>query len=132
MNPRGSLARRQRGIRPRGGRPSRPGRRGGEIVAVRERGDVGFVRDQDDGVAGLVQAGEQRHDLGAGLRVEVAGRLVGEQDRRVVHERARDGHALALAARQLVRPVASCATSSSTFSSAALARACRSFAGTPA
>ena len=49
---------------------------------------------------------EQRHDLDAGLRVEVAGRLVGEQDRRVVHERAGDRDALALTARELVRLVA--------------------------
>ena len=61
-------------------------------------GDVGFVRDEDDGVAGAVQAIEERHDFDAGLRIEVAGRLVGEQDRRVVDQRARDGDALALTA----------------------------------
>ena len=37
-----------------------------------------------------------------GLGVEVAGRLVGEQERRVVDERARDGEALLLAAGELV------------------------------
>jgi hypothetical protein len=47
---------------------------------VRERGDVGFVRDEDDGVAGGVQPGEERHDFGAGLGIEVSGRLVREQD----------------------------------------------------
>ena len=72
---------------------------------MRVGGDVGFVRDEHDGVARFVQALEERHDLDAGLRVEVAGRLVGEQDRRVVDERARDRHALTLAAGQLVRPV---------------------------
>ena len=41
--------------------------------------------------------------LGAGLRVEVARRLVREQDRRVVHERSRDRDALTLTARELVR-----------------------------
>ena len=70
---------------------------------VRERGDVGFVCHEHDGVARLVKLRKQRHDLGAGLRVEVAGRLVGQQDRWIVDERARDGHALALAAGQLVR-----------------------------
>ena len=40
-------------------------------------------------------------------RVEVAGRLVGEQDRRAPDERPRDRHALALAARELGRRVAS-------------------------
>ena len=39
------------------------------------------------------------------LRVEVPGRLVGEQDRRVVDQRARDRDALLLPARQLVRMV---------------------------
>ena len=66
-------------------------------------GDVGFVRDQHDGDAALdVQALEQAHHLDAGPRVEVAGGLVGEQDRRVVDQRARNRHALLLAARQLV------------------------------
>src|SRR5262245_1524102 len=66
--------------------------------AVGEGRDVGFVGDEHDGVAGFVQALEQPHDLGAGFRVEVAGRLVGEQDRRVVDERAGDGDALTLTA----------------------------------
>ena len=44
----------------------------------------------------------QRQDVGAGLRVEVAGRLVGQQDRRIHGQRARDRDALALAARELV------------------------------
>ena len=39
----------------------------------------------------------------AGLRVEIAGRLVGEHERGAVHERARDRDALALAARELGR-----------------------------
>ena len=43
------------------------------------------------------------HHLDARAGVEVAGRLVGQQDRRVVDERPRDGHALLLAAGQLVR-----------------------------
>jgi hypothetical protein len=103
----------------------------GDGTVRRACGDLGLVRDEDDGVAGVVQPLEERHDLDAGLRVEVAGRLVGQQDRRVVDQRARDGDALALAARQLVGPVASCGPSS-TFSSAAFARSCRSRAGTPA
>ena len=41
----------------------------------------------------------------AGARVEVAGRLVGEHDRRSPEQRAGDRHALALAARQLRRGV---------------------------
>ena len=64
--------------------------------AMRERGDFGFVRNEDDGVARLMQAGEERHDFAARLRIEVAGWLVGKQDRRVVHQRAGDGYALTL------------------------------------
>ena len=94
---------------------------------MRERGDVGFVRDQDDRVAGGVQTCEQRHDFRAGLRIEVAGRLVGQQDRRIVHERAGDRDALALPSGQLVRADVSSAIGSSTFSSAARARSWRSF-----
>ena len=45
-------------------------------------------------------------DLAAGARVEVAGRLVGEHDRRPRDERAGDRHALLLAAGELGRAVA--------------------------
>ena len=70
-------------------------------------GDVGLVRDEHDGQAVLgVEALEDVHDLDARARVEVARRLVGEQDRGIVHERPRDGDALLLAARELVRVVA--------------------------
>ena len=55
---------------------------------------------------GLVETLEERHDLDARLGVEVARGLVGQEDRRVVHERARDGHALTLPAGELVRLVA--------------------------
>jgi len=44
---------------------------------------------------------EQRHDLGRHVGVEVAGRLVGQQQHRLVDQRACDRHALLLAARQL-------------------------------
>ena len=50
-------------------------------------------------------AHEQIDDLPAGGAVEIAGRLVGEQDRRIVGERARDRDALLLAARELRRIV---------------------------
>ena len=48
-------------------------------------------------------AGEQVDDLAARLRVEVAGRLVGEHDARLDRERARDRDALLLAAREVRR-----------------------------
>jgi len=40
------------------------------------------------------------------FRVEIAGRLVGEQQRRVVHQRPRDGDTLLLASGELIRMVA--------------------------
>ena len=52
-----------------------------------------------------VQIANQRENLLAGVRVEIAGRLVGEQDRRIDRQRARDRDALALAAGQLLRQV---------------------------
>ena len=64
--------------------------------------DVRLVRHQDDGVAALVQPREKRHDFIAGRGVEISGGFVGQQDRRMVHQRASDGHALALSAGKLV------------------------------
>ncbi len=69
-------------------------------------GDVHLVRDEDDGDAALaIELLEDVHDLDARARIEVSGRLVGEDDRRLVDERARDRDALLLTARQLVRKV---------------------------
>ena len=48
---------------------------------------------------------QQVHDVAAGGRVEIARRFVGQDDRRIVRERAGDGNALLLAARQLRRIV---------------------------
>ena len=48
---------------------------------------------------------EQVHDLARHQRIEVAGRLVGEQEARLAGERARDRDALLLAARELRRQV---------------------------
>src|SRR5579863_202874 len=70
--------------------------------AVGVGGDIRFMGDEDDGVAVLVQPPEERHDFLAGLRIEIAGGLVGEEDRRIVDERASDGHALALSAGKFV------------------------------
>src|SRR3954453_19993616 len=70
--------------------------------AVRVHGDIVLVGDEADGVAALVQALEKAHYFVAGGGVESAGGLVGEEDRRVVHEGAGDGDALALTAGELV------------------------------
>ena len=63
------------------------------------------VGGHDHGRAGAVDPVDQLHDPDRGLGVEVAGGLVGQQQRRVVHERAGDRDALLLAARQLVGEV---------------------------
>jgi len=60
------------------------------------------MRDDDDGGArGRVQVVEQRENLLPGARVEIARGLVGEEDRRVDREGARDRDPLPLAAREL-------------------------------
>ena len=55
--------------------------------------------------ARAIDAEQQVDDLAAGRAVEISGRLVGQQQRRVVGERPRDRHALLLAARELGRIV---------------------------
>ena len=61
-------------------------------------GDLGVVGDEDDRPAAGVELAEDGQDVGAGAAVEVAGRLVGEDERRLGDERAGDGDALLLAA----------------------------------
>jgi hypothetical protein len=70
-------------------------------------GDPGVMGDDDDRhPAVAVQLAERGHQLIRGGRVELAGRLVGEDHGRLVHEGSRDRHALLLAAGQLGRPMA--------------------------
>ena len=65
--------------------------------AIRLSGDGIVVRDEQDRRSALVtESAQQRDDLGPGLRVQRAGRLVGEQHARIVRERTRDRHPLAL------------------------------------
>ena len=71
--------------------------------AVGAGGDVGLVRDHDDRSAGAVERFQQVHDLVAGGRVEVAGRLVGEDDVGIVDQGPGDGDALLLPAGKLRR-----------------------------
>ena len=67
---------------------------------------VRIVRHHDDGLAVVaVQRLQQVEDLVAGLAIEVAGRLVAQQQRRIGDDRARDADALLLAAGQLARIV---------------------------
>ena len=74
------------------------GQRGREITVVRDHGDRGSV--------GRVEVPHQVHERRAGHRVQVPRGLVREDDRRPADEGAGDGHALALAAGELARPVA--------------------------
>ena len=63
------------------------------------------VRHHDDRSAFPVQRAQQFHHLLAVHRVEVARRLVGEDQRLVTHDRARNRNPLLLSARQLTRHV---------------------------
>ena len=47
-------------------------------AAIGLAGDVGVVRDHQNGVAGAVQFAEQLHHDGFVFLVEIAGRLVGQ------------------------------------------------------
>ena len=67
-------------------------------------GEPEVVRDDEDADARLAhQLQHQREDLAANRGVERGHRLVGDEQARVQHHRAGDDHALALAARDLVR-----------------------------
>ena len=77
----------------------------------RVAGEREVVRDEHDRRPRFaVERLEQLDDARAGVAVEIAGRLVGEEDARRVGERARDGDALLLAAgelrREVIEPVA--------------------------
>src|SRR3712207_1315824 len=72
--------------------------------AVRPGRDRRVVGDQDEGLLlPLVHPDQEVHDPLRRLRVEGAGRFVGPDYGRVVHERAGDGYALLLAAAHLGR-----------------------------
>ncbi len=70
--------------------------------AVSVHGNVLLVGYHDNGVAPGIQGLEQLHNFVAGAGVEGAGGFVGQNDAGVVNQGAGNGHALALAAAQLV------------------------------
>ena len=72
--------------------------------AVAARGDARIVGgdEQREAMFGS-QSVEYGDNLGAGMGIQVAGRLVGQYDARMIDERAGDRHALLLAAGQLRR-----------------------------
>ena len=100
--------------------------------AVGMRRHLRRVGDHDDGVALPREVLEQRQDLGAARAVECAGGLVGEDDLAAVHERARDGDALLLAARQLGSAWCSSRSASPSIVSSERARSRRGPGGVPA
>jgi hypothetical protein len=63
-------------------------------------GDAGIVGDDQQCLPRGAQAVEQAEHVQRRCAVEIAGRLVCEDDERLVAERARDRHPLALAARE--------------------------------
>src|SRR5438128_5802606 len=65
--------------------------------------DLGVVGRHDERRAELLHAREELDDLPARDGVEVASRLVGDENPRAIDERAGDGDALLLAARELAR-----------------------------
>src|SRR5450631_2309265 len=75
--------------------------------AIGECRSLGIVGHENNGLVAVgTRPPEDLEDLRAGRVVEVAGWLVGEQDRRPRDEGPRHGNALLLARRQLVRPMA--------------------------
>ncbi len=66
-------------------------------------GNLVLVRDDDQRHAALLlNAPQNLHDVSRVRAVEVAGRLVGQQDRGIVGQGARNGHALPLSGGELV------------------------------
>ena len=70
--------------------------------AVAMRGNLVLMGNDDHGLPLRMKLAKQREDLGGGRAVEISRRLVGQQNRRRVEDRARDGNALALATGKLV------------------------------
>src|SRR6266542_2225937 len=77
-----------------------------EEDAVGDRRGTWVVSDHHGGLAVRVdRVAHELEDLPAGLGVEVAGGLIGEDDRRLAHESTSDRNALLLTARELGRSV---------------------------
>ena len=70
--------------------------------AVCLHGNGVIVGDEHHGVALIVQLLQHAQHFAAGVAVQCAGGLVGQDDRRVAHQCPRDGNALLLAAGKLV------------------------------
>jgi hypothetical protein len=64
--------------------------------ALRISGDVGVVGYQQDGPSLLLEFNEKVHDLNACLRVDVACRLISQDQQGIIRESPRNGNALLL------------------------------------
>ena len=64
-------------------------------------GDIGFMGDDNHRHAAIIELLKQRHDLDPGAGVECAGRLVSQNKRGIVDQRAGNCDALLLATREL-------------------------------
>ena len=71
-----------------------------------ETGIVLGVSHHDDRGPFPVQFGEQLHHFGSVLRVQVTGRLIGEDDLRIRNDSTCDGHTLLLSSGKLLREMA--------------------------
>jgi len=70
------------------------------------RRDLRAVRRNDQGrLPFRAQSAKQFDDFLAGVRIEIAGRLIRQNQLRFVDERPGDGHTLLFATGQLIRPV---------------------------
>ena len=72
-----------------------------EDVALRVGSDVLLVRHHDDCNSAFVELLENCHDLDARAAIEIAGRLIRQQDLGIVDQRACYCHALLLPTREL-------------------------------
>ena len=63
---------------------------------------VGIVRYQDDGNPFRVELLEHPQNLDARVRIEIARRFVGKDQRRAIHQRSGNRHPLLLSARHLI------------------------------
>jgi len=72
---------------------------------LRAVGHVGGMSNHDDGTTVAVKVLEQGQNLVAGPAIQRAGRLVSQDESRIIHHRARNDDALLLASGELIRPV---------------------------
>ena len=65
-------------------------------------GDVFFVRNQYNGIAARLNLAKDVHDFNRRFGIEVTGRFIGQNDRRVIYEGAGNGHTLTLTTAELI------------------------------